>query len=98
MHHPFNLSIDELVAINIDGVAQLTDDESATIQGGNPYVSQTLTAVGPNESGEAGGSPTTLAVGEEGGDMPGDGMLPFPLIPIPSVGYSTSGPLALEAG
>lgn len=82
MSHPFDLNIEELTALNLDEVDPITDEQAASIQGGS--ASQTLTAVGPNESGES-GNVTTLALGEEGGmyhippiDFPGGGPLPYP--------------------
>jgi hypothetical protein len=71
MRHPFDLNIDELQALNLDDVDSLTDEQSASIQGG---VSQTLTAVGPNESGESGGA-VTMALPETG-DIWGGSKLP----------------------
>ncbi|NJK30492.1 MAG: hypothetical protein HC940_10260 [Acaryochloris sp. SU_5_25] len=70
MRHPFDLNIDELQALNLDEVDSLTDEQSASIQGG---VSQTLTAVGPNESGESGGGAITNAspIPPEGGSSYG---------------------------
>jgi hypothetical protein len=69
MRHPFDLGKDELQSLDLNSVQDLTDVESESTNGGRA-VSQTLTAVGPGESGESGGGMmTTLAVGEEGGDM-----------------------------
>ncbi|NJM65255.1 MAG: hypothetical protein HC851_06060 [Acaryochloris sp. RU_4_1] len=69
MRHPFDLNIDELQALNLDEVDSLTDEQSASIQGG---VSQTLTAVGPNESGESGGNVSAaLSIPPEGGSSYG---------------------------
>lgn len=84
MSHPFELDINKLAALNLEGVESIPEDQAASIQGGSHPTSQTLTAVGPNESGES-GNLTTLALGEEGGmydvppmDFPGGGPLPYP--------------------
>ncbi|WP_299413016.1 hypothetical protein [Acaryochloris sp. IP29b_bin.148] len=81
MSHPFNLDLKALAALDLDVVDPVTDDQAASIQGGS---SQTLTAVGPGESGES-GNVTTLALGEEGGtydfppiNFPGGGPSPSP--------------------
>jgi hypothetical protein len=69
MRHPFDLGKDELQSLDLNSVQDLTDVESESVSGGQA-VSQTLTAVGPGESGESGGGMmTTMAVGEEGGGM-----------------------------
>ena len=47
MRHPFDLNIEELSNLNLEDVAQLTDDQAASIQGGRYPVSQTLTAIRP---------------------------------------------------
>lgn len=73
MRHPFDLGKDELQSLDLNSVQDLTDVESESVSGGQA-VSQTLTAVGPGESGESGGGGmTTMAVGEEGGGWPGHG-------------------------
>lgn len=83
MSHPFELDIHELTALQ-EGIESIPDDQAASVQGGSYPTSQTLTAVGPNESGES-GNVTTLALGEEGGmsdlptlDLPGSYPLPYP--------------------
>jgi hypothetical protein len=76
MRHPFDLGKDELQSLDLNSVQDLTDIESESVSGGQA-VSQTLTAVGPGESGESGGGGmTTMAVGEEGGGWPGHGGTP----------------------
>jgi hypothetical protein len=69
MHHPFELDLPALKAIESTLTQSLADEEAETIQGGRQAVSQTLTAPRPpSESGEDGGGVmTTMAVGEEGG-------------------------------
>lgn len=94
MSHPFNLNLEKLVHLNLDVVEPIADEQAASVQGGSP--SQTLTAVGPNESGES-GSVTTLALGEEGGmyDIPA---IDFPIgnpLPYPPQGDSTATTYAL---
>jgi hypothetical protein len=105
MRHPFDLGKDELRSLDLNSVQDLTDVESESVSGGQA-VSQTLTAVGPGESGESGGGMTTMAVGEEGGSNgytmaltlssgetgEGGGSGPFvmPTIPISFPGSSPS--------
>jgi hypothetical protein len=77
MRHPFDLGKDELQSLDLNSVQDLTDVESESVSGGQA-VSQTLTAVGPGESGESGGGMTTMAVGEEGGGWPDGGTPSWP--------------------
>ncbi|WP_299485834.1 hypothetical protein [Acaryochloris sp. IP29b_bin.137] len=98
MSHPFELDIHELTALHLEGIESIPDNQAASVQGGSYPPSQTLTAVGPNESGES-GNVTTLALGEEGGmhdlptlDLPGS--YPFPL-PYPQPGDPTATTYAL---
>jgi hypothetical protein len=82
MRHPFDLDKDELQSLDLNPVQDLTDIESESVSGGKQTVSQTLTAVGPGESGESGGGMmTTMAVGEEGGGWPHDEPIPWPGYP-----------------
>lgn len=82
LNHPFSLNISDLEDLNLDIEEQLTDEEAAQISGG--YKDEPIF--------------TTLALGEEGGDYPGDivcisapcpgsetggGPLPKPLPPEP---------------
>jgi hypothetical protein len=90
MRHPFDLDKDELQTLDLNSLKDLTDPESESISGGQS-VSQTLTAVGPGESGESGGHASTMAVGEEGGDATtlavgeegGGWSVPWPDMPSP---------------
>jgi hypothetical protein len=61
MRHPFDLDKDELQALDLNSLKDLTDAESESMSGGQTDVSTMA-------MGEEGGDATTLAVGEEGGD------------------------------
>jgi hypothetical protein len=96
MRHPFDLELTELETIENRSVKQLTDEESATITGGNSLATM------PSGQGGA-GQLTTQALGEEGGsieyppiEIPGYGTVQIPPVKVPYP-YNTSD-LKVEAG
>lgn len=90
MRHPFDLNLDEIAAIDLEFLEELSEQESSQVDGSLRYTTKALGEEGgyfpspspkpkprpypihPPEAttlalGEEGGEVTTLAIGEEGG-------------------------------
>jgi len=68
MHHPFELELSDLEALNLDLEEELTEEETSKVRGGIlPRTGVTTQALGEEGGWTKPPIYTTMAIGEEGG-------------------------------